>query len=287
MDNKFYKTDISKFDPTKASAEDIRKWLFAIIDAELDKDPSERDYDLIEECAAFEMELPELGIEASESELAAGLERIKALVPTFEPQEIKIIKTKKKTKKSVRIITILAASLATLILSLTVAAAVQGKSVVQFIDDSFKSILGMGSGDKIDDEGITLHKYGEGYKYNSLEDAVIASGYDILYPTYLPKEVKVEKIAIIDVDDRDSITIMYISNDESLFVEIYPSDDLPIYKWENTILCENDIIDFYIIKTVDGSYQAVGLYKNMRYSIKYSNYDELINILNGMKGIEK
>lgn len=287
MDNKFYKTDISKFDPTKASAEDIRKWLFAIIDAELDKDPSERDYDLIEECAAFEMELPELGIEASESELAAGLERIKALVPTFEPQEIKIIKTKKKTKKSVRIITILAASLATLILSLTVAAAVQGKSVVQFIDDSFKSILGMGSGDKLGDEEITLHKYGEYTKYDSLKNAIKATGYDILYPAYLPEGVKIEKIVVADVNDNSSVLIMYVSNDNYFFVEIYPSDDLPVYKWENTILCENDIIDFYVIKTVDGSYQAVGLHNNMRYSIKYSNYDELINILIEMKEIEK
>ena len=138
MDSKFYRIDISKFDPTDASAEDIRKWLFAIIDAELEKDPEERDYDLIEECSEFEAELPEMDIELSKSEYVAGLERIKAKTSVTEHKEAKILKNKKKTKKSVRIIAILVASIATLLLSLTVAASVQGKPVMQFISENIK-----------------------------------------------------------------------------------------------------------------------------------------------------
>jgi hypothetical protein len=98
MDNKFYRKDISEFDPTNASAEDIRKWLFAIIDAALEKDPEERDCDLIEECSEFEAELPEMGVEMSEDEYAAGLERIKARASAGERKETKTLENKKKSK---------------------------------------------------------------------------------------------------------------------------------------------------------------------------------------------
>ena len=58
MDNKISNMDISRFDPTEASVRSVRQWLFEIIDSELDKDPEERDYDLIEECSELERELP-------------------------------------------------------------------------------------------------------------------------------------------------------------------------------------------------------------------------------------
>ena len=143
MDNKFYEKDISKFDPSKASAEEVRKWVYAVIDAELEKDPEEIDYDLLEQCAKLEAELPDMDFEISESEYAAGLERIKALAPAPEYKETKILKPKKKIKKSVRIIAILAASLAVLLLSVTIGAAVQGKPVMQFISENIQAILGM------------------------------------------------------------------------------------------------------------------------------------------------
>ena len=41
------------------------------------------------------------------------------------------------------------------------------------------------------------------------------------------------------------------------------------------------------MKKIDGSCQAVGSYNDMRYSIKHNDYDELINMLDGIKEIEK
>ena len=87
MDNKISNMDISKFDPTNASVDSVRKWLFAIIDAELDKAPDKRDYDLIKECSECEMELPVEDVGMSESDLIVGLERIKAHVTTGETKE--------------------------------------------------------------------------------------------------------------------------------------------------------------------------------------------------------
>ena len=214
MDNKFYRIDISKFDPTNASAEDIRKWLFAIIDAELEKKPEERDYDLIEECSNFEAELPLLDtdVELSKSDYVAGLERIKAQTTATEHKETIVLRPKKKTKKSIRIIVILAASLAMLMISLSVAAAMQGKPVVQFISDSFKTILGMDSGDKLNNESITLIKDDALSSYSSLEEAVMSTGYNVLYPSHLPSGITIERIVITDVDSKGNIFISYVAN---------------------------------------------------------------------------
>ena len=289
MDNKFYRIDISKFDPTNASAEDIRKWLFAIIDAELEKDPDERDYDLIKECSDFEAELPlsDTDIELSESDYVAGLERIKAQTSVTEHKETKILRPKKKTKKSVRIIAILAASLATLILSLSVAASVQGKPVVQYIVDNVKAILGMDDGEKLDEDSITLVKNGEIFTYSSIEEAIKSIHSEMLYPTYLPDGVKMERIVVMDYDDSNSRAICYIANDDKLSITINYNFNLIYPDLEYSTVHAGSIIEFYIIKTIDGGYQAVSINNNTRYSVKYNNYDELINILNGLKEIEK
>ena len=287
MNNKFNRKDISSFDPTNASTEEIRKWLFAIIDAELDKAPKDRDYDLIAECSEFESELPGSGIELSESEYVAGLERIMAQTPATEHKVTKILEPKKKTKKTVRIVAILAASNAALILSLTVAASVQGKTICQFVSDNFKSILCMDSGDKLNNNSITLVKNGEIISCTSIADAVKLIDENMLYPTYLPEGVKIEKIVATNVDEESQLKIFYITNDNSLSITIYANSDSEHLNWENSIVYKNDFIDFYIVPTIDGNYQAVGLYNDMRYSIKHNDYDELINMLDGIKEIEK
>ena len=287
MNNKFDRKDISSFDPTNASTEEIRKWLFAIIDAELDKAPKDRDYDLIAECSEFESELPGSGIELSESEYVAGLERIMAQTPATEHKVTKILEPKKKTKKTVRIVAILAASIAALILSLTVAASVQGKTIWQFVSDNVKIMLGMDTGDKLEDEGITLVKNGELINCTSIADAVKLIDENMLYPTYLPEGVKIEKIVATNVDAESQLKIFYITNDNSLSITIYANSDSEHLNWENSIVYKNDFIDFYIVPTIDGNYQAVGLYNDMRYSIKHNDYDELINMLDGIKEIEK
>ena len=286
MDNKYYRKDISRFDPTNASAEEIRRWLFAIIDAELEKAPEDRDYDLIAECSEFEAELPESDVELSESEYAVGLERIKAKTPATEHKETKILEPKKKIKK-VRVIAVLAASLATLILSLTVAASVQGISVWQFVSENFKNILCMESGDKLNDKSVTLVKNGELISCTSIEDAVRLIDEEMLYPTYLPDGVKIEKIVATNIDSESQLKVFYITNDSELSIMIDTNIDSDYDDWNNATVYSDSIVDFYIMKKSDGSCQAVGLHNNMRYYIKNNNYDELINILNGIKEIEK
>ncbi len=300
MDKKFYITDISQFDPTNAPVESIRKWLFAIIDAELEKDPSERNYDLIMDCSELEAELPASGFELSKEECAAGLERIKALAAATADENKKaenkedykeIItlknKPKNKPKKSVRIIAILAASLATLILSLSVAAAVQGKPVIQFISDNIKTMFGMDTGDKLEDDGVTLVKNGELFNYSSIEEAIKSIDSDMLYPTYLPEGIKVDRVVVTNINENAQMSTAYVTNYKDLSIMMFSNVNTTVDNLENSTLYDGGTIDFYIVETPDKKYQAMAIYENIMYNIKYTNYDELIKILDGIKEIEK
>lgn len=285
MDNKISNMDISRFDPTEASVRSVRQWLFAIIDSELDKDPEERDYDLIEDCSELERELPTEESGMSESEITVGLERIKAHVATEEIKENKIIISKKKSRKSVRVIVILAAVISTMLLSLTAIAFSQGKSVGEFISENIQKIFCMDAGEQMRNEEITLIKNGNGGSYSSLEQAVCAAGVDILYPSYLPKGIKIERVVMSSADDGKTI-ISYITNDEKLYIRVTTGVNL-ISDSQDVLTVHRTLMSEFYIFNKNGEFQAIGLYNGNRYAINYNDYDVLLKILNSLKEIEK
>lgn len=284
MENKFNRKDILSFDPANASTEEVRMWLFALIDAELEKAPEERDYDLIAECSDFEAELSPLSAEISESDCAEGLSRIVALVA--ENKKAKILKPKK--KKTIRVISVLAAALAALFLSVTVTATMQGKTLRQFIEESAKLLLDMSIGDKLDEGNITLIKRGESFNYSSVEEAVEAVGWDVFYPTYMPEGTKTERIVIVELDDKGASCIMIVTNNKNLFMATTNIYKNAIEDLRDTTIYETESLKWYIIDTKpNGNYQAMAHYENIEYCVAYNDYDELLKILDGFKEIEK
>ena len=57
--------------------------------------------------------------------------------------------------------------------------------------------------------------------------------------------------------------------------------------WTDYTTYATEMMTFYIIQVADGAFQAVGQKDNFEYSILYNDYNELISILENMKGIEK
>ena len=91
----------------------------------------------------------------------------------------------------------------------------------------------------------------------------------------------------MNYDDNGSKLISYVTNTENLSISISCNFNLTYPSQDNAIVYSDSIIEFYVVKTIDGMYQAVGVNDNIKYSIKYNDYNELINILNGIKEIEK
>ena len=143
----------------------------------------------------------------------------------------------------------------------------------------------MGAGDKLENGSVTLIKNGELINYSSVEEAVSNIGYDILYPSYLPDGVIIERIVLADVGQGE-IKIIFVSNDINLHIGI--SNDISAMDQidESAEIYNSENIAFEIFYKA-GIYQSLGEYEIMKYSVKYDDYDELINILNGIKEIEK
>ena len=93
------KIDISRFDPTNASDDQIRLWLFAIIQAELEKDDAEIDQELIDECSDCEAFLSHSNPEITKEEYALGLAKIKERAQAIQADGSNITVPTKRPKK--------------------------------------------------------------------------------------------------------------------------------------------------------------------------------------------
>ena len=120
--------------------------------------------------------------------------------------------------------------------------------------------------------------------YSSVEEAVSNIGYDILYPSYLPDGVKIERVVFTDMGNG-TIQIVFSTNFENLWIDITNPTVTPEHL-KTFNLYNNGEIDFYILEK-SSLYQVFAWHENMEYNIMNNNYDELINILNGIKEIEK
>ena len=89
-----------------------------------------------------------------------------------------------------------------------------------------------------------------------------------------------------NIDKNDLMSIVIITNDINLSLDVTNSYQTNPDNWNEAIIYDAGSIEFYIIEKF-GVYQAIGHYDDLEYNVMYHDYDDLINILNGVKEIEK
>lgn len=271
-------------DMNRATKEQKIQWLCQMIDNETDKPEEEMDFALIDECSAYLRELSDKAAEATKEQKKRILQQIKAHHnQTATTKSAKVLRPRWKTVRKVVGIAIAAVLLLTLTLS--VIAKVNGySSAWEYVKENIQKIIGMDSGDRVNDGNITLIKGGESIAYSSIEELMQTEGYDILYPTTLPDGIEITKISQQVVNEDYVIYSIQFTN-ENLSVMIsnrcnVTQEDLLQYEFYKT---ENLI--FYIEKISDNSYQATAHDEKYEYLIYSDNYDVLKTILNEMGGL--
>ena len=271
----------------KDSTEEIRGWLYAIIEAELNKDEEQIDYELIQECSDLDAYLAGNESPLGEEEYQQGLQLIqsKTTVRHEENAGLSSPVLQKKKRWSVRVAIIAAAVLIVMFSTIAVVATSQGLSVADFISENIKKITSMKPGETIQGDKITLIKGETTAEYSSVEEAIAALEVDILYPTTMPKDVKVEEIIMTHYGAPSIYKIIFITNkpDEygiSVNNEILTHPE----NWQHATKHEVNGIAFYVLTLSDGTYQAVGHQNGFEYQIFAANMDDLLTIVNGMKG---
>ena len=281
------KIDISRFDPTNASDDQIRLWLFAIIQAELEKDDAEVDQELIDECSDCEAFLSHNNPEITREEYAIGLARIKAKAQATQAESPNVtVQTKPKRRRFMRgAVFILAATLAVTILSVSVVAAFNGSAAWEFIMANIKQIVGMEPGESLHGEKVTLVKGDLVAEYDSVEDALKAGGFEgMLYPTAFPEGIRIERIIYTNVGTDEKYRLNFVFNTDHYSLRVFNYQSIQVDDWNSaeTFLVDNVRYTITYMSDVD-QYQAICYYNGFDHIFIGPNYDDLISILNSME----
>ena len=269
----------------KATKEQKIQWLCQMIDNETDKPEDEMDFALIDECSAYLRELSDKAAEATKEQKQRILQQIKAHHNQTAQGPANVLRPSWKTPR--KIIAIAATIVLLLALTLTVIAKVNGYSNAwEYVTENFQKIFGLDAGDRMNDNGITLIKQDSVVSYDSIEELLQIEGYDILYPSELPDGIVVTKISQ-QIIDEDYILYSFQFTDSNLSVVVSTRYNISQEDLSNDKRLDISTLTTYLVKQESGIYQAVGYDNKYEYLFYCTDYDVLIKILNGMKGIEK
>ena len=271
-----------EFDPANATDEQIRAWLFAIIDQELDKPEGQEDTELIRECSECEMYLSGSENTLTEAQYLAGLAKIK--------QHTASMNEKKAHKPRVwrRLPALLAAVLALIVLSAGAVAAASGSAAWEFITTNIQQILGMEPGETLEGDKVTLVKGDLVAEYDSVEEALKAGGFEgILYPSVLPEGVEIERIVVTQEDDNLKIQLSFVTNSNEFLYEVYNHEYSGMKNWANIEQVSYNKHIFYISCIDNMNQYQIGCYHNGFEHIMIVNSSEILEIiLNNMEEIK-
>ncbi len=277
---------LCELDMESATQEETLAWLSKIIENELQKPDDEQDQDLIVECLAYIDDLLAEEVVCSEQDLQTGLEQIlqSASKPAPEAPITLPIRIPRR-KKLLKVLALVAACLLLVFSGISILAASQGYGCAwALIKENIDKITQLNSGGSISEGNITFFKNGEPIVYDSIEDFLNTENYNFMIFDYLPKGIQMRQLAQEQIDDtRIKIFFLFDSSNISVAIHNYRNateDDLkkhPLYKTE--------YIDFYIEKKEAEQYLAIGYFNGYEYQIVYDNYEELLKILDSMKGI--
>ena len=271
------------FSMNKASKEQKIQWLCQIIDNETEKPEEEIDFALIGECSAYLRELSGKEAEATQEQKTRILQQIKAHHNQTATGSAKVLRPK--WRKAGKIVAIAATVAALLISTLTVIAKVSGySSAWEYVKENIQKVLGLDAGDRVSDGNITLTKHDGVVTYGSIEELLQEEGYDIMYPSDLPDGVRITKISQ-QIVSEERMVYCYTFNEQNTSILISTVRSVSDKDLNECELLQRENMIFYIKKTVEGMYQAIGFDNKYEYRICCSDYNILIKMLDGMKGV--
>ena len=274
---------LPQFDIKNATKEQKIQGLCQIIDNETDKPEEERDLALIGECSAYLRELSNAKEKGTQEQKQRILQQIKA---RHNQPTAKILHPRWNNPKRIVAIALAAAMMLSISIVAVIAKVKGYSSAWEYVIENIQNVNDMAPGETIESGEITLIKGGESIAYSSIEDLMQIEGYDILYPTMLPDGVEITGVFQQVVDKNHTIYALQFS-DENLSVMVSNQKNL----WQEDLEKHTQItitnMLCYVKQLPNGLYQAIAYDDKYEYIISYSDYDDLIMILNSMKGLEK
>lgn len=274
---------IRKIDIVSVSKDELIEYLCQTIQYEVEKG-DDADCDLIRECSDWLDELTLDVISFTPEELKAKLDAIKNSNSTSISSPQKTLHTSRITKRKIFArATILVASLILLsFLSLSVMAKYEGyNSAWEYIVSNINQILGLKPGDELSSDGITVIMYSESLFYENMDEFIEKEKINIMYPHVMPGDSQITKITFVQENSNNYVMYFMFSND---YYEFNISNYYSLAP-ENTYECITiNSFNYYIQIIDDNLYYAMLQHDGFEYTIQAPSYDDLLIILNNMKG---
>lgn len=274
--------EILEFIPENATDDQIRVWLFAIINQELEKPEGQEDVELIGECLECEMYLVGSESTLTEMQYLAGLAEIK--------KRAAIIGAKKTKKHRVlrRLSALIAAVVASVLFTMGVVA-YNNSAAEEFIVTHIKQIVSLIPGKTLEGDRITLIKDDVVDEYASVEEALRAGGFEgILYPTALPEGVKIEQIVLSTEGDKTKYEISFVFTTKDILYGVSNYEIIGMHCWENTEIINIHNRQFFVVYIENADIYQAGYYdQGYEHILKCSDYNTLIDLLNSMEELKK
>lgn len=260
-------------------------YLNQTIDKELEKKIDKQDMDLIDECNAFLNDIegnkyaPDDKIK---EENLAALSKVFAKVKIIPKENIKHTYDIFPRKKIVAVACVIVIMF---VLSIFVTAVAQGLSPMEVLDKWGVSILNLPYDKNVEAYGMTFIRNGSVIEYHSVEDLLKSEKLEILYPTWIPEDIKIDSILLTEKKEGTSVTFVF--NNSDIFFNVFMYEVYPkINENPRFDVLKINGVDCYL-SMLDEKHNAIFYFDSKTYSISAKEYDTLILLLNNILSEEK
>lgn len=176
-----------------------------------------------------------------------------------------------------------AACLCLIIMTPLAASAFSGSTPIELIESLGRRIFQIGENMPYNYGDMTFIRNGETKTYESVEECLNQENINILYPSWLPGETKIESVRITNSTEGDIVLFRFDSDSLRFSVELYDTD-LSVYRENSEYMLEAfNGIECFIRNGENTGYSIIFIYDNYTYHMSIEDIDKLPSIMENLK----
>ena len=176
-----------------------------------------------------------------------------------------------------------AACLCLIVMTPLAASAFSGSTPIELIESLVSKIFRMERNTPYDFGELTFVRSGETRIYESVEECLKQENINILYPSWLPRETKIESVRITNSTEGDVVLFKFDSDSIRFSVELY-NTDLCVYRENSEYMLEIlNGIECFIRNGENIGYSIIFVCDNYTYHMSIENIEELPLIMENLK----
>lgn len=262
----------------------LSKHILKLIDDELDKEDC--DMELVDRYNAILDDIDRSNCAPDKKRKKQALAELDRAYKEAASKQEKLAKNPIKIKRRFNFLNwkiAVAACLCFIIVTPLAVSAFSGSTPIELIESLGSKIFRMERNTPYDFGEITFIRSGETIIYESVEELLKQENINILYPSWLPGETKIESVRITNSTEGDVVLFKFDSDSIRFSVELY-NIDLSIYRENSEYMLEAfNGIECFIRNGENTGYSIIFVYDNYTYNMSVEDIEELPSIMENLK----